>query len=217
MIFKITILAVFTLGLLSCKNKNTNFDKPRFERLLQDTTNNRRAKQDLHYVEHYNSICKLIGINKLSDGVDSFEVRVWRQFSVFGQEDDEEIYSLKIVDSTVYLTFYRVYWIPENHVDSFFAVSKSFPIKIVDSMNLQNLWNLKTLSALNIPDSIGFLDGTTTSIELASKSKYKLIRYHVAEGYYEATKINDIKDYMDDRNKLIDLFQSNKIYNQEYY
>ncbi len=216
MIFKITILALFTLGLLSCKSKNTNLNKPTFERLLQDTTNNRRAKSDLEQIEHYNNISKAIGLNKLYDGSDSFEVRAWRQFSVFGGGDDEEIYSLKIIDSTVNLTFYRVYWIGENKIDSFFAVSKTFPIKIVDSMNLQNLWNLKTLSALNIPDSIGFLDGTTTSIELASKSKYKLIRYHVAYGYYEATKINDIKNYMDEYDKLRHLFQSNKIYNQEY-
>ena len=43
------------------------------------------------------------------DGVDSFEIRVWRQFSFFGMATDEEIYSLKILDSTISLTFYRVY------------------------------------------------------------------------------------------------------------
>ncbi|WP_133055373.1 hypothetical protein [Niastella koreensis] len=176
-------------------------------------------------VEHYNSICKGIGLNRLYDGVDSFEVRAWRQFSVFGMATDEEIYSLRLIDSTVNLTFYRVYCTQNNDenfrtwnaftdakIDSFVAVSKTFPKKIADSIDLRSLWNLKTQSALSIPDSIGFLDGTTTSLELASRSKYKLIRHHEAIAYYERTGIKDIADYMDAHDKLIALFQSNRVY-----
>jgi fibrillarin-like rRNA methylase len=115
---------------------------------------------------------------------------------------DEEIYSLKILDTTVSLTFYRVYCSQENYdnpnyrnwnpftnpkIDSFFAVSKTFNNSIIDSLDLQNLWSLKTQSALHISDSVGFLDGSTTSIELSSKVKYKLIRHHLANAYYEKT------------------------------
>ena len=224
MIIKITILTLFSVALFSCKSPGPNSIQTKFERILQDTTNNYRAQWDLEQLDHYNNICKAIGLNRLYDGVDSFEVRAWRQVSVFGMATDEEIYSLKIVDSTISLTFYRVYCTPENDhenyslnpfthpkIDSFFAVSKTFPIKIADSINLQGLWSLKTQSALNIPDSIGFTDGTVTSIELASKLKYKLIKHRQAYSYYKKTKINDIIIYMDEYDKIIGLFKSNKI------
>ncbi|OQP43595.1 hypothetical protein A4H97_33900 [Niastella yeongjuensis] len=228
---KTVILPLLLLALFCCKNPDPNLVQTKFERILEDTANNRRAKFDFEELAHYNNICKAIGLNRLYDGSDSLEIRVWRQFSVFGMAADEEIYSLKILDSTVSLSFYRVYCTKENYdkdnfgnqnpftqpkIDSFLAISKTFSTKIVDSIDLLNLWNLKTLSALNISDSIGFLDGTTTSIELASKSKYKLIRYHVAYAYYEKTRLNDIKTYIDEYDKLIRLFQKNKIYALNY-
>ena len=206
-------------------------DSIKFERILQDTTNNYRAKWDLQQIEHYNNICKAIGINKLYDGTDTFEVRVWRQFSFFGIAADEEIYTLKLLDSTVSLTFYRVYCSEENYnnenyrhwnpftdpkIDSFMAVSKTFPSKITDSLNLHDLWNLKTQSALNIPDSIGFLDGRTSGIELASKWKYKLLRYHEPYGYYEKTGLKPIKEFADEYDKLINFFEAMKMYDMHH-
>ncbi len=229
--YRLTIPTLLILALWSCKSSTQKTVTTNFERILQDTTNNHRAKWDLEQLEHYNNICKAINLNRLYDGVDSFEVRLWRQFSFFGMATDEEIYSLKKLDTTVRLTFYRVYCSQENYdnpnyrnwnpftnpkIDSFFALSKSFPIKIIDSLNLQNLWTLKTQSALNIPDRIGFLDGSTTSIELASKSKYKLVRHHVAYAFYEKTKMIEIKKYIDEYDKLISFFQSNKIYDHSY-
>jgi len=224
-------LTLLVVLLFSCNSSKQKTVEKNFNRLLQDTTNNHRAKGELNQLEHYNNICKAINLNKLYDGVDSFEVRLWRQFSVFGMATDEEIYSLKIIDTTVSLTFYRVYCTQENYdnpnwrnwnpftnpkIDSFIAVSKTFNSSLVDSLNLKNLWNLKTQSSLNISDSIGFLDGTTTSIEISSKEKYKFISHHVAYAYYEKTKRNEIKNYIDEYDKLIGFFQSKKIYDHNY-
>ena len=222
-----TAIFGFIIGLFcSCTAPRPKIVQVNFIRLLEDTTNNRRAKLDLEQLKHYNNICKAIGINRLYDGADSIEVRAWRQFSVFGEAADEEIYSLKLFDTTVSLTFFRVYCANVNYengnyrdwdaftdpkIDSFVAVSRTFPIKILAGINLQRLWELKTQSALHIPDNIGFTDGTTTSIEMASKSKYKLIKYHMAQAYYDETRIRDIKTYIDEYDKLIVLFQTHLI------
>lgn len=209
----------------SCKNDISSTSEKHFERILQDTTNNDRAKWDLEQLAHYNSICQAIGLNKLEDGSDSLEVRVWRQFSVFGMSADEEIYNIKVIDSTYILTFYRVYCTANNDqnynswnsfafakIDSFKAISKTFKSKDLPNTYLNKIWNLKAQSELKINDSIGFLDGTTTSIEIANKNKYKLIRHHVAHSYYRVTKLEEIKKYIDEKEKIIIMFQKNKIY-----
>ena len=225
--FKAFLPVLVCMSLFSCDRPGPKPVQAGFMRILQDTTNNRRAKWELDRLEHYNSICEAIGTNKLCDGVDSFEVRLWRQFSIYGIAADEEIYSLKVSATTVSLTFYRVYCTRESDansnygrqnpytkplIDSFFAISKSFPIKTINSIDLQNLWDLKTQSALGFPDSIRFLDGTATSIELASRAKYKLISHHVAQAYYNATGNANTKKYIDEYDKLITLFQSKKVY-----
>ncbi len=202
-----------------------------FERILTDTTNNYRAKWDLDQIKHYNSICKEIGLKNLYDGVDSFELRVWKQISVFGMGEDEEIYSLRLSDSVVSLTFYRIFcrrgtyendhyktWnaFTEAKVDSFVAISKTFPSSIIDSLDLKGLWSLQSQSALGLPDNINFTDGTTTSIELATRNTYKLIKHHVAYAFYERTKIESIKDYINIHDKIIRLFQANKVYDYPF-
>jgi hypothetical protein len=225
--FKLATPALFVILAFCCKNPMPKATSTEFVRILEDTTGNKRAKQDLIQLKHYSNICKAVGIQPLSNGADSFAIRVWKQFSFFGMATDEEIYTLSIEDTTVRLTFYRVFckdvnyesgnykfWNPftEPVVDSFFAVSRTFSSKITANFKLQNLWNLKTQSALHISDSIGFLDGSVNSIELASRSKYKLIRYHEAKGYYEKTGLEEIRRFVDEFQRLIILFQSNKVY-----
>ena len=216
------------LTLFSCQNNLDKEESTSFERILTDTTNNYRAKWDLDQIKHYNSICKEIGLNSLYNGVDSFEIRAWDQTSFFGMGADENIYSIKFSDTLVSFTFYRIFckhgsydnesykiWdaFTEAKVDSFTAISKTFPTSIIDSLNFQELWNLKSQSALGIPENIAFADGSTTSIELATKTKYKLIRHHVAYAYFDKTKIQSIKDYMVAHDKIIRIFQTNKMYN----
>jgi len=197
-------------------------------KLLQDTANNDRAKWDLEQLEHYNNICKVIGLNKLEDGSDSLEVRIWKQFSVFGMATDEEIYCIKIIDSTYMLSFYRVYCTHETYdengnynkwnafkdpkLDSFKAISKTVHADKFKDIDLNKIWNIKSQSELKISDSIGFTDGTVTSIEIANKSKYKLIRHHVAHSYYRVTKNIEIKKYMDMRDKILLYFFQNRVY-----
>ncbi|MBC7938131.1 MAG: hypothetical protein H7Y86_22505 [Rhizobacter sp.] len=198
-----------------------------FNRILTDTTNNHRAKWDLDQIAHYNSICEEIGLNKLYDGAESLEIRAWQQTSFFGMGTDEEIYSLKFADSIVHMTFYRIYcrkgnydndtyktWnaFTEAKVDSFIAISKTFPSSIIDSLHIDSIWSLKSQSALEIPDNIRFTDGTTTSIEIANKEKYKLIKHHVAYAYYEKTKNENIKDFMNFHERVIRHLQVNKVY-----
>ncbi|RZL44464.1 MAG: hypothetical protein EOP00_19855 [Pedobacter sp.] len=226
--YRLTFLLVAVVTLVSCQNNLDKNESPNFERILTDTTNNYRAKWDLEQIKHYNSICKEIGLNSLYDGVDSFEIRAWDQTSFFGMGTDENIYSIKLSDSLVSFTFYRIFckhgtydddnyktWdaFTEAKVDSFTAISKTFPTSIIDSLNLQELWNLKSQSALEIPGNIAFTDGSTTSIELATKTKYKLIRHHVAYAYFDKLKIQSIENYIVAHDKIIRLFQTNKIYN----
>lgn len=209
----------------SCKNEVPSTSENQFIRILQDTTNNDRAKWDLEQLEHYNSICKAIGLNKLEDGSDSLEIRLWSQFSVFGMSADEEIYNIKFIDSTVMLSFYRVYCTPNNDenyntwnaftkakVDSFKCISKTYKTKEIQFSELGKIWNLKTQSEIKVADTIGFLDGTTSSIEITNKSKYKLIRHHVAHSYYRVTKNKEFKNFIDMEDRVIFIFQQNKIY-----
>lgn len=227
MILKAATIAALTLCACGCTNPKPDVPAHAFERDLEDTTGNRRAKWDLDELQHYNNICKAIGIRPLYNGVDSFEVRAWRQTSVYGMACNEEIYSLAIRDTLVTLTFYRVYcrqlnwdtddfrhWDPFTQpvVDSFFAVSRSFSGKIAEKLDLQSLWGLKTQSALHISDSIGVLDGTTHSIELASGSRHKLVRYHEAECYYDMTKQVEIERFIADFNELINFFRTKQVY-----
>lgn len=225
--FIVVMSAFLSMLLCNCTHRAPMPPKLEFVRMLEDTTGNRRAKWDLMQLQHYTNICKAIGIRPLYDGTDSFEVRMWRQFSFFGMGTDEEIYSLSVLDTSVTLRFYRVYcrqanwetedfkhWDPFTQpvIDSFFAISKSFPTKIAKNLRLEKLWDLKTQSALHISDKIGFLDGAVNSIELASPSKYKLIRYHEAQAYYEKTGMKDIKYFIDSFDELINVFQSHRVY-----
>lgn len=163
MIFKVATPAILIFLSCCCTSPQPKAPQSGLLRILEDTTNNRRAKWDLDQIKHYTNICKAIGIRPLYDGVDSFEVRIWRQFSIYGMATNEEIYSLSVFDTTVMLTFYRVYckqetyenegykyWNPftEPVIDSFFATSKSFPVKIANNLDLQKIWGLKTQSAL---------------------------------------------------------------------
>jgi hypothetical protein len=223
------LIQIFVLLLLlkSCKNEQGSNSSKKIIKILQDTTNNDKAKWDLEQLEHYNNICKEIGLNKLEDGADSLEVRVWQQLSIFGMATDEEMYSIKVSDSNYYLTYYRIYCTRENYdnenynkwnafkkpkIDSFIATSKTINSKQLKELNLERVWNIKTQSEIKIPDTLGFTDGTVTSIEIANKEKYKLIRHHQAHSYYRVTKNQAFKDYMDERDKLIEPFYKNKIF-----
>jgi hypothetical protein len=220
---KTTLCLLFILSLFACKGSRPK--RTGFLRLLQDTTGNRRAKYDLEELEHYNNICKAIGINRLCDGAGRFDLRCWQQVSVFGMAADEQIYSMKVLDSTLTLTFYRVYCASENgsrdpftepKIDSFVAASKTFPIEIIADIDQKDWWKLQPESALHLPDRVGFLDGTTRSIELAAPLRYKLIRYHQANALYKETNVAAIKEFIDGYDDLIAFFHAHGIGDDRY-
>jgi hypothetical protein len=200
---------ILILNLLACQTDKDDIDhKDVFQLITPDTTNNSRAKRDLESFKHSSGISKQLNLPDIAKGVDSLEIRAWYSFSF---SNSEELYTLKFIDTTCILTYYRVYtrdynydeeprkiWNPysEPIVDS--AVSKTIILKVDDYRNLHidRIWNLKSQSEINIPDTIGFTDCDSYSIEIADTKRYKFMKYHCPNAYYEKLKKKEILDFL---------------------
>ena len=221
-VMKHVFLLIFIINLFACKTEKGEIDhKNLFQLIIPDTTNNNRAKRDLESFKHVTEISKQLNLRDIAKGVDSLEIRAWYSFSF---SNSEELYSLKFIDTTCLLTYYRIYtrdynydeqprkiWNPFSQpiVDS--AISKTIILKVDDYKNLHidRFWNLKSESQINIPDSIGFTDCESYSIEIADTKKYKFIKYHCPNGYYEKLKKKDILDFLNCFSEVQLLIDSN--------
>jgi len=198
------------LALISCRTKTNAKDSTNnIQLLIPETTGNKRAKWDLDTIEYYSKITKQLGLSDLKKGVDSFEIRAWYNFSFSNSKD---LYIIKFIDSTFYISYYRYYlkefdlknekrdrnWNPTTQpvVDS--SVSRSALGKTSDlkKFALGNIWNLRSQSELQIPDSVGFNDCDTYTIEVADKKRYNFSTYHCPRGYYDKIKLKDINNFI---------------------
>ena len=212
------------LSCLSCKTKSEKSEskiiKDRFLSFVTDTTNNSRAQWDLDDLKYRVKLEQQIGLKDLTQGTDSFEVRLWYDFSM---GIAQELYILTFQDTVCNLSYHRIYpkhinyddenrnreWNPYKDpiVDS--SVSKSVLLLSKDykNLHLDSIWFLKSQSELKIPERVGFTDCDNYIIEIADKKRFKYFRHHCAMGYYDKTKLQEILTYMDYCNRIMALTQ----------
>lgn len=183
-----------------------------FQLLIPDTINNRRAQWEVASIEYLSKIEMQLGLSDLKKGVDSLEIRVWYSFSF---SNSKELYILKVQGSDHFISYHRFYLnekrFDDRIVDS--AVSKTVSITNSDftKLALNQIWDLKSQSELGIPDSIGFTDCDTYTIEAADKNRFKFLEHHCPHGYLEKTKLKPIGDLVDYFNKIRLFAQKNNV------
>ena len=220
-------LTILTVCCLSCKTKTEKVVSPiitdRFLSFVPDTTNNFRAQWDLDDLKYRVKLEQQIGLKDLTQGTDSFEVRLWYDFSM---GIAQELYILRFQDTICNLSYHRVYpkhinyddenrhreWNPYTDpiVDSSVSRSVLLIAKDYKSLHLDSIWFLKSQSELKIPERVGFTDCDTYIIEIADKKRFKYFRHHCAIGYYDKTKLTEILTYMDFCNRIMALTQRHK-------
>jgi RNAse (barnase) inhibitor barstar len=215
---------ILLLNFYCCSTNTGNSDrKDSFRRIIVDTTNNYRAKWDLSSISHFSEIAKQLSFTDITKGADSLEIRAWYDFSF---SNSEELYTIKLIDTTCILSYYRIYthsydYENNNHVnwnpftqpiiDS--ALSKTVSLKEGDykSLNIDSIWNLKSQSEIKMPDTIGFTDCDSYSIEIADKRVYKFVSYHCPNGYYEKLKKKEILDFLNCFGKIMLLVEKSNV------
>ena len=205
------IITIVAISIFSCDNKTEKAATSNsFQLIIQDTTNNRRARWDLDDINYRSKLGNQIGLSDLKKGSDSLEIRLWYDFSF---SNSQELYTLKFKDTSCFLTYHRIYprdinyddenrnrqWNPyaDPLVDS--SVSKSVLLSKEDlnNMHIDSIWLLKSQSELEISDSVGFTDCDSYIIEIADKKQFKYLRHHCAMGYYNKTKFTEILTFLD--------------------
>ena len=64
-------------------------------------------------------------------------------------------------------------------------------------LHIDSIWFLKSQSEVKIPDSVGFTDCDSYTLEIADKKRFKYLRHDCAPGYYEKTKLTEIQTFID--------------------
>lgn len=207
-------LMTFFLCSISCKTQTEKLEiktiPDRFFSFVPDTSNNFRAQWDLDDLKYRLKLERQIGLSDLTQGSDSFEVRLWYDFSM---GIAQELYILRFQDTICNLSYHRIYpkhinyddenrnrdWDPYKDpiVDS--SVSRSVLLTAKDFKGLQidSVWSLKSQSELKISDKIGFTDCDSYIFEIARKKHFKYLRHHCAMGYFQETKLAEISNYLD--------------------
>ena len=179
---------LFILCVCSCDKTRTS-STSNFKKLLPDTSTTK--------YDYYNAAINLnneLNLNRIHNGVDSFEFRLW----FGGMIDPSSLYIIKYVDSNWFATVID-YWqrVPERGEKGYMnqkydyqglntIVDSSYTYRIVPSIPFSNMldtlkhYQLKTIpSQKDIPDFVdGVADGFSYSIEISTKDYYKLFSYH---------------------------------------
>lgn len=183
---------------LSCKEeKSTNRNNPSLNLPKTDITH---LPNNIHY-EVKNKIVNELILNKLENGVDSFELRLWTKIEV--SNGGNILVIKKINDAWTcleysYLETRKDYKGEQNvigYVTSFtidtFWVKKLQPLSdwenFLTEINKENIYELPTQS-----DIIGWkdivTDGYTYNIEFATKNNYRFYTYNCPDIYEDDFK-----------------------------
>jgi hypothetical protein len=228
---KLILFFTILLILISCRNPTEIADNGnKIHLIVPDTTNNKRAAWALEAIEYYSKISNQLGISVLRNGADSLEIRMWYSFSFI---NEKELYIIKFQDRTCSITYCRYYLkgIDYNNdktnknrnpmttpiVDSSFSktvlVSRANLKKgDLNKFELANIWNLSSQSELNIPDSVGYTDCETYSIEVADNKRYKFLTHHCPKAYWERLKLKGIKEFINYCDGIRILANNNKAF-----
>lgn len=219
-------LTILIFGLSSCKtNSNKVVSGQGFQIILTDTTGNHRAKWDLDDFNYRSKLENQLGLSNLKNGADSFEIRLWYDFSFSNSQD---LYTLKFIDTNCVVSYFRVYprainyddesrdksWDPYKNpvIDSSFSRTITLSKSKFKNLNPDSVWVLKSQSDLKIPDNIGFTDCSSHIMEIADKKRLKYLRHHCYMGYYEKTKLEAILLFEDFCGRITSLARENNVY-----
>jgi len=224
-------LTILIFGLASCRTSSDKVVSDKgFQIILSDTTANQRAKWDLDDFNYRSKLENQLGLSSLKNGGDSFEIRLWCDFSFSNSQD---LYTLKFIDTNCVVSYFRVYpkrinyddehrnrnWNPYKDpiIDSSFSKTITISRSKFQNLNLDSVWVLKSQSDLNIPDSIGFTDCSSYIMEIVDKKRLKYLRHHCSMGYYEKTKLNDILMFEGFCGRIVFLARDNDVYLEQKF
>ena len=186
----ISLLAFFFIACTNIKQTNSD-NSPKLQRFIADTTNNIEAQVDFRVYKEKKELCKRLCLYDLENGSDSFELRFWKEPSMW---EPNILYILKGIDTSWLLYHYQLY---EHHyeinskqyldqannlrIDSF-KVEALLPQKMtwtkyISNLHLDSIWKLPSQSELKNRWGFRDGDGEAFTLELATKAKYKLIHY----------------------------------------
>jgi hypothetical protein len=168
--------------LTSCGNQSGDHELS-FEKIFPDTSKSwagQVTKQDFNLTRN---IEQKFLLSTLINGNNNTEIRVWRLYSSFDpqflnilQQSNSSQWSLRTI------AFYRA------KSDSIVADhTRQIPAGLLDSLNLDRIWNMPSQSELVEGDKYGCMDGNNILIEFANSKTYKL-------KWYRCPDINKLKD-----------------------
>jgi hypothetical protein len=151
--------------------------------------------------ERHQNLTNALNLSQINQGVDSFELRLW---SSLAPTDLAILTILKFIDSAWHLTETQ-YWISYTNkypapdlfiLDSSTTKKQGHKVEfsaLIDSIESFNLQNIPDQN--KIPDfRDGTADGMYYTLEVATKTKYKIFSYHNPARYQDSTnrKVTDI-------------------------
>lgn len=203
------LLTTLILVFISCRTRTEPASANNIQLILPDTANNGRAKDDLSNLEYRSKLEWQMGFRDLRKGADSLEIRLWYSFSF---SDFRELYTIRLCDSTCYLTYSKVYlrrihysviannpdWGSYNDpmVDSISSKTVLLGKADYEKVHLDSVWLLKAESELRLPDTLSFSDCDSYALGVADKRRFKYIRYHCPGGIYMKTHMKEVAAFM---------------------
>ena len=170
---KIPFIIIISLIVISCSR---HADK-KFLRLVSDTSITHERYSDLEYINRKN---QLLNLRSISNGVDSFEMRIWYWGFVGGYK----LINMRYTESN-WVCNETQYFYSQNLLDSSVTHSINVPIAVKDIVSYfssDSILRLPTQRAIpNFRDDIG--DGQGCHIEISTKFFYKLLYYHCPEHF----------------------------------
>jgi hypothetical protein len=161
------------LFLASCGNK-PNESVMAFERLLPDTSKTWSGQMTRQTFEEVKNFEIKFHLSKLSEGAATQEIRIWNLSGSFDpqvlsilQHSGENQWKLRT------LSFYH------TKGDSVYADNtKTLRQSLVDSLDINRLWEIPSQSDMKTGDKYGCLDGGDIFIEMANTKKYRFLWYN---------------------------------------
>lgn len=177
---------VFLMTLIvfcSCSTKN-NHSRESFKILLPDTGKTHKVYTTF---EHLRLLDEQMGLHNISNGVDSFEIRLW----IVSMIKPNRMVIIKKSNQVITSQDFSYDYSSDNNL-SFKAgkiIKNNSYQTLIDSLSNYNFESLLSQDEIdNFVDSVA--DGVTYTMEIATGKYYKLLTYHCPERYANAEENN---------------------------
>ncbi len=198
----IIIISIITLSSCSCNSQTARTD---FKVILPDTSKTHRSNW---FYDELINLCSELNFPRLDKGVDSLSIRIW----ISGMIIPHDVISLSYSNGNWFATK-TYYWtsfpqigekgykggitiegMTQMILDSSntFRIKPNIPFsKLVDTIQYFNILNIPNQNEIpNFRDRV--VDGFEYTIEIATKTYYKIISYHCPD-VYAKEEINNKK------------------------